>query len=505
MTNPVLQYKNVDKSFSGVPVLHDVSFALGHGELLGLVGENGAGKSTLMNILGGVFPLDSGEILLDGQPYCPHNPADARSAGIAFVHQELNLFPNLSISENLFIDSFPAKSRFGIPWIDRRSMRNRTIPLLQAVDLHRFPDTVVEDLSPAERQLVEIAKALSFDARILILDEPTTSLTSHETEKLFEIIERLRKQRISIIYISHDLEDVFRLSDRIFILRDGELVGQGPSIEFDMDRVVSLMVGRSIEQFYPPRKTKPSSVPLLEVRNVSQPGIVKDIHFTLHKGEVLGVFGLMGSGRTELARILFGLDRCESGEIFLAERRIPRLCPRNCIRKNMAFLTEDRREEGLLLDANVEDNVALVSLGSFALKYVRWIQRSRLREAVHRVVASVRIQCASVNKQPVHTLSGGNQQKTVLSKWLLSNPLALILDEPTRGIDVGAKCEIYNLINELVAAGAGVLFISSEIEELLGTCDRILVMGNGEIRDSVDRDRFDREAILQSALEDKAK
>lgn len=477
-------------------VLHDISLTLQFGRVMGLVGENGAGKSTLMNILGGVIPRDSGDILLEGKPYSPTSPADAQKRGVAFVHQELNLFTNLSIAENFFITSFP-----GYPLIDRKTLREKARPLLQTVDLSCTPDTPVERLSPAERQLVEIAKALSIDARLLILDEPTTSLTAPEKARLFDLIQRLRSQNMAIVYISHDLDDVFRLADEIVVLRDGEVVGSGPAPSFTVNRVVSSMVGRSIDQFYPARERQSSPEALLEVRHLSQPGIVSDIHFTLHRNEVLGIFGLMGSGRTELARILYGLDPFREGDVRLENRSLLPLSPRTCIQNRIAFLTEDRRQEGLLLEAGVAENLALPSLPRFAARFFQWIQEPRIRDTIRPIAQATRIQCVSLNRQPVKTLSGGNQQKVVLGKWLLLEPLVLILDEPTRGIDIGAKYEIYSLINELASRETGVLFISSEIEELMGLCDRILILNRGEIRGCVERSAFDREEILFRALQ----
>lgn len=500
MSEALLEFREINKAFFGVSVLRDVSFSLARGEICGLVGENGAGKSTLMNILGGVLAADSGRMLLGGEAYAPRNPAEAAKRGIAFIHQELNLFGNLSIAENLCLGSMPRRRVLGVPFIDRRAMRARTRSLLDAVDLHVPPDTLVENLSPGQRQLVEIAKAIGADARIIILDEPTTSLTVHEAERLFAIIERLRSQGISMIYISHALGEVLRLCDRIVVLRDGEVVGAGLRGEFTAQRMISLMVGRTIDQLYPHREPCVRDDVALKVERLSQPGVVADVGFALRHGEILGLFGLMGSGRSELARILFGLDEHARGEIVVNGRRIDRPRPRESIRRSVAFLTENRREEGLLMDAAVNDNIALVSLPSFAGRRHPLLHWPALQRAVADQAREVRLTCASLDRQTAKTLSGGNQQKTVLAKWLLSRPSVLILDEPTRGIDVGAKQEIYLLISDLAAKGAGILLISSEIEELIGTCDRILVMSKGEIRGCVERERFDREDILKMAL-----
>jgi ribose transport system ATP-binding protein len=496
---PLLDVCGVTKAFSGIAVLKQVSLQLGQGEVLGLVGENGAGKSTLMNILGGNLQPDAGQIRLSGQEYAPRGPGDAGRAGIAFVHQELNLFPNLSIAENLFIREFPQRGFPGLRWIDRKTARERCAALLAQVGLSVEPETLVSRLSAGERQLVEIAKALSLEARIVILDEPTTSLTSREREHLFRLLRFVRARGVSMIYISHSLGDVLRLCDSVAVLRDGEVVGCGPRASFTSDALISLMVGRNITQLFPTRPVPPPGKPLLEVRNVSQPGIVNNISFTLSGGEVLGIAGLMGSGRSELARILFGLDPFTEGEIKLGGGPVDDGA-RGRIQHGVAFLTEDRREEGLCLNASIAENIALVTLPGLAPPPFRLLDLAARDQAVIRIRQAVRLTASASNDQAVQTLSGGNQQKVVLAKWLLARPSVFIMDEPTRGIDVGAKVEIYGLINDLVAGGAGVLVISSELEELIGICDRILVMNQGQLRDELRRAEFDRERILRSAL-----
>ena len=460
----MIEFTNIDKSFSGVRVLKDVSFTLPPSHTLGLVGENGAGKSTLMNILGGNHQADAGQMCLDGQPYAPRNPTDATRCGVAFIHQELNLFPNLSIAENVFLTDFP--KRAGLPWIQRRTLRAKTAELLAQVGLNLPPETLVERLSAGERQLIEIAKALSIDARLIILDEPTTSLSARETDSLFTLMGRLRARGLAMIYISHILGDVLRLCDDIVVLRDGEVVGNGPASEFTTGRMISLMVGRSLNQLYPTRQSRPSPQPVLEVKSLSQPHIVHEIDFTLHRGEVLGISGLMGAGRSELARILFGLDPHTSGEIRLDGVPLGQSPPLDRIQRGLAFLTEDRRAEGLCLEASIADNIALVSLRQHARTPIRLLDTGRWRESIRAMREAVRLTAKASDAQPVKTLSGGNQQKVVLAKWLLAKPGVLILDEPTRGIDVGAKFEVYQLIHEMADRGAGVLVISSEIEEI---------------------------------------
>ncbi len=501
MGGTILEYDKIEKSFFGVRVLRGVSFTLAEGHILGLVGENGAGKSTLMNILGGVIPLDAGRMLLGGEEYSPRaGPAEARARGVAFIHQELNLFTNLSVAENIFITDFPKHRKW---LINRREMKARTRSLLESLDLSVAPEALVENLSPGERQLVEIAKAMSSSPKIIILDEPTTSLTARETERLFTILERLRAQGVSMIYISHNLGDVLRVCDDVVVLRDGEVVGAGRKSEFTEERMIALMVGRTLDQLFPERAGAVSREIALEVNGLTQTGVIEDISFRLHKGEVVGVAGLMGAGRTELARVLFGLVPAEHGEVFIDGKPAPPT-PRGRIQSGMAFLTEDRRAEGLMMEAGIADNIALASLPSFQHQGVRAItgllNQTEIASAVGRVAQKVQIKGASNMRQAVKTLSGGNQQKVVLSRWLLGKPSVFILDEPTRGVDVGARSEIYRIINDLAAKGAGVLLISSEIEELIGLCDRILVMAWGRIADCVERADFDRERILRSAL-----
>ena len=497
---PLLHFDGLDKSFSGVRVLRGVSFAVPAGHTLGLVGENGAGKSTLMNILGGNLRADAGGMSLQGQPYAPRGPADALGHGIAFIHQELNLFTNLSIAENLFLTAFPRHGK--LPLIQRAVLHAKTRELLAQTGLKLDPETTVERLSAGERQLVEIAKALSLEPRLIILDEPTTSLSAPEAETLFALMDRLRARGIAMIFISHTLKDVLRLCDDIVVLRDGEVVGTGPRAEFIPERMISLMVGRSLSQLFPERTHPPGPEVVLDVKEVSQPGIVHNISFELHRGEILGVAGLMGAGRSELARILFGLDPCASGTIRLEHDLISGTAPSRRIQRGLAFLTENRREEGLCMEAAIAENIALVSLGKYTRPALRFLDLARLRGAVRQIRDAVRLTPGAGDEQPAKTLSGGNQQKVVLAKWLLAQPAVLILDEPTRGIDVGAKFEIYQLIVELAGRGAGILVVSSELEELIGLCDRMLVMRRGEIAANLGRAEFDPARILRAALSD---
>jgi ABC-type sugar transport system ATPase subunit len=500
---PLLELLGVEKGFFGVPVLSGVSFSLGGGRVLGLVGENGAGKSTLLNVLGGVLAPEKGSMRLDGALYAPASPSDATARGIAFVHQELNLFPNLSVAENVFLHALPRRG----PLVDRPRLEARTRALLERVGLDVSPAAPVEGLAPGERQLVEIVKALAVEARVVILDEPTTSLSAPEAERLFAIVGRLREQGRAVVYVSHALGDVLRLSDEILVLRDGAVVGGGPRPEFDEARLVSLMVGREIEAVFPARRTSPTGEVAFEARGLRAGSRVRGIDVAVHRGEVVGLAGLMGAGRTETLRALFGLDPVVSGEVRVAGHAL-RPAPRAAIRRGVAFVSEDRRHDGLVMDAPVADNLALVALASLASGGL--LPPARVAAAAAEQARFVRLESATGLGAPARTLSGGNQQKVVLGKWLMAKPGVFLLDEPTRGIDVGAKEQVYRLIAGLADEGAAVLLASSEIEELVGLCDRILVVRRGQVVARFARPGlpaaegetagFDRETLLRAAL-----
>lgn len=490
----------ITKTFFGINAVNQVTIRVDEGATLGLVGQNGAGKSTLMNLIGGVVLQDSGTMRFRGQEYQPRNPADAYEAGIAFIHQELNLFTNLSIAENIFIDAFPIRKVGPIRMIDRVKLLEQTQALLANVGLEVSPNTIISEMSPGERQLVEIAKALYSDASLIIFDEPTTSLTARETERLFAIMNQLKEQGKSLIYISHILNDVLTQSDSIAVMRDGNLVVQKPTSQFDIDEMISLMVGRKLEQLYPPKTAVPQRQPLLEVSGLSARGIVKDITFQLNSGEVLGIFGLMGSGRTELARIIFGLDEFDSGEIVIQGKKVKTYSAHSSIHNKLAFVTENRREEGLLMNMSIVDNISLVSLQDFADKIIQVVNEQSVVETSRRTANALQLKSGDIRSHAAKSLSGGNQQKVVIAKWLLSEPSVFIMDEPTRGVDVGAKYEIYSIIDGLATIGRGVMFISSELEELVGMCDRILVMNQGEIVGEFSQDEFDEAHILRAAF-----
>ncbi len=497
MTEPRLRIDDVSHSFYGVTVNKHLSLELGAGEVLGLVGENGAGKSTLMNIVGGVLQPDSGSLWVDGERYEPRSPAEARKVGIAHVHQELNLFAPLTVADNMFLTGYPR--RFGV-FTDKRAARARAREALALMDLPFSPSALVEDLSPGQRQMLEIAKAAVGDPKLVILDEPTTSLTSRETARLFELIGQLTERGTSIIYVSHILEDIKRLSDRIAIMRDGALVDVRPEAELPVSEVITLMVGRSLDNRFPSREGHAERTPVLEVSDLSAKGVVDGIDLTVHSGEVVGLFGLMGAGRTELARMVYGLDPVDRGTVTIDGTDLSQRSTRSRIARGLSFVTEDRRGEGLLMDFSVITNAALPSLKRWAGGVLGPIRRRAVARDVAEVTSGLRLKSADLDRSPVRSLSGGNQQKVVLAKWRLTTPRVFILDEPTRGVDVGAQYEVYRTTLELADQGTAVLVISSELPELIGICDRILVMRMGRLVGEFDRSQFDARRILGAAF-----
>jgi ABC-type sugar transport system ATPase subunit len=496
----LLKLDNITKVFGEARVLNNISLSLDNANLLGLVGENGAGKSTLMNILGGIFPPSDGNMQLQGKIYQPTNPQEAIQAGIAFIHQELNLFPNLSIAENLHLANFPARKLL-LPWIDRKQTQQHARALLQRVGLQLDPRTLVEDLTPAQKQLLEIAKALSTNPRLIIFDEPTTSLTRHEVEILFRLIGELKADGLAIIFISHNLEDVLHLADQIAVLRDGELVAYHKDrTQFRLSTIIQQMVGRDMAQYFPEKQACFQEETLLQVQDMRVSGLLQGISFRLRRQEILGFYGLVGAGRSEMARCLFGLDPMDAGTVSWKVQPVDSLQPHAWIARKVAFLTEDRRDEGLLMSESIQQNIGLAALPSFAQGLLSLVNRREVSTQARVQASATHTRYEDLGQQAVGTLSGGNQQKVVLGKWLLIQPELLIMDEPTKGIDIGAKHEIYKLMQELVKGGASILLISSEIEELLGLCDRILVMKQGRISAEFTHENFSREAILEAAL-----
>ena len=470
----LLRMTGISKSFPGVRALDEVDFGLEAGEVHALLGENGAGKSTLVKILAGATRPDSGSVELEGQPLSLRTPADAQRAGISAIYQEFSLVPHLNVAENIALGSEPG--HLGL--ISRRKIRSQARFALERFEMKLSPDRPVASLSVAERQMVEIARALSRDSRLLIMDEPTSALAAREIETLFRLIQRLQAAGVGIIYITHRMEEIFEIGDRVTVLRDGRNVGCRDIADTPASLLIRLMVDREIQEHYPPRSSRPGPE-VLRVDGLATDSGLEGISFALHRGEILGIGGLMGAGRTELARAVFGADRRVSGEIQIGGRRLPRKAePGDAIRSGLALLCEDRQREGLVLSLSVQHNLSLPSL-----KDVSWmgvISSRRERELSLRVFSQLRIKALNPD-QRVLGLSGGNQQKVALGKWLLGRSTILILDEPTRGIDVGTKAEIYRIINQLVESGLGVLLISSDLPELIGLSDRILVLREGRL------------------------
>lgn len=499
-----LEMKEIVKDFPGVRALNHVSFTAYKGEVLALLGENGAGKSTLMKILSGVYPFGSyeGEIRIDGKLCQFHNTREAEKAGIAIIHQELNLIPGLSIAENIFLGREPKKlAALGV--IDKVKMHRDTRRLLDRLRLPFRTTDLVSSLSVGQQQMVEIAKALSINANILVLDEPTSALTESEVAKLFEIMTELKHAGVTLIYISHKMDEIYTIADRITVLRDGTSIGSAMIEDVTRNQLVAMMVGRDITQMFPKIVRQPGKTVLqMENYSVKHPDkdgyLLQDVSFQVRAGEVVGFAGLMGSGRTELVKSLFGaLGLPAEGKVAIMDKQVTIQTPRDAIREGIALVTEDRKESGLILSMSVKENSSLPSLKSLSSR-LTGIDQQAEEQLAQGYIKELRIKTPSANAN-VNNLSGGNQQKVVIGKWLATKPKVLILDEPTRGIDVGAKVEIYQLINQLTAEGVAVLMISSELPEVLGMSDRILVMREGRIAGELSRSEATQETIMQYA------
>lgn len=489
----LLSVENVTKRFPGVTALSRIHLTLHSGEVLALIGENGAGKSTLMKILAGVQLPDEGQIKVAGSPVTLNSVQASQSAGIALIHQELNLSGNLDVGANIFLGREPIKRGL----IDKASIREQSVGLLQRVGLAVSPDTLVDDLPIGQQQLVEIARALSVNAKVLIMDEPTSSLSQHEADRLMEVVKDLRNRGVSVIYISHRLGEVKELADRVTVFRDGTNAGELSRDEISHDRMVQLMVGRDISQFYARKPHDPGKV-ALEVRDVETPANPGHrLNFSVRRGEIVGVSGLVGAGRTEMLHVLFGVDSALSGSVFVEGEKVALQSPRDAIHAGIALVPEDRKQQGVVLEMTVRANIGLAGLRKHQ-KRGGFLNVSQ--EAQDSAEMIQRLQIKTPNeRQVVQFLSGGNQQKVVLGKWLAMKPKVLLLDEPTRGIDIGAKQEIYGLMEELAAQGVAILFVSSEMEEIFGMSDRTLVMHEGRITGELSRDELSEEAVMQLA------
>lgn len=487
--------EGITKSFSGVMALHNVKLEVARGEVHAVMGENGAGKSTLMKILSGLVPKDRGGIYLDGKLVDIKTPKAALDLGISMIHQELNPVRAMTVSENIFLGKEPCYRFTGV--VNRRRQRELTRAMFREMEVTINPDRKMADLSVAEMQLVEIVKAVSYHARIMIMDEPTSAISGREVVKLFEIIRNLKAKGMAIIYISHKMDEIFRISDTITVLRDGEYIETRPARELDHDALVKLMVGRKISELFPSLSSVKGEISF-EVEGLSKRGMFEDISFKVRKGEVFGIAGLMGAGRTDVAETIFGLRRADAGSVKINGREVGLQSPADAIRHRLALITEDRQMKGLNLKASVRDNITLAGLKSFS-RFGQLLQFPKENRAVDAEIEKLRIKTRH-RGQIVRTLSGGNQQKVVLAKWLLNDPEIIILDEPTRGIDIGAKAEIYKIIAQLAEQGRTIIMISSELEEILGLCDRVMVLYHGKITAEFERRAFNPEDILKAAM-----
>jgi inositol transport system ATP-binding protein len=490
---PLLELKGIEKSFPGVKALSGIDLAVKPGSVHVICGENGAGKSTLVKIIDGIYQPDRGEIRVGGKPVRIENPLHARDLRISMIFQELNYIPENTIEQHLFLGVEPV-TRFGN--IDWRTVRRRTLELMKAEHLSYSPTTKLRDLTVSDIQMIEILKAVSKDANVILMDEPTSAITQREVEVLFDKIHKLRARGVGIIYISHKLDEIFRIADEITVLRDGQLIDTRPASALNVDQVISLMVGRPMENLFPEKRKKEIGETVLEVQGLTRRGVFSGINLKLARGEIVGMAGLMGAGRTEVARALFGLDPHDSGTIKIEGREVRIRSVADAIRNHMVMLSEDRKRYGIIPMRDITENVTLSSLEKVIYGGYRHIRVERKR--VGDVCAAIRVKTPTF-QTPIRNLSGGNQQKVILARWMLKEPEILLLDEPTRGIDVGTKYEIYKIMDELASRGKAILFISSELPELLGVCDRIVVMSQGAVTGELQPEEFAQERIMKLA------
>ena len=488
-----MRVSGINKSFPGVKALDNVNFAVRKGTVHALCGENGAGKSTLMKIINGIYKADSGQIFLDEKPVTIKDPIQARDYGIAMIAQELNYVPEMSIEENLFLGRLPV-TKFGN--VDWKRVRRETIEFLKQENLPYKPDQKLKTLTVSDIQMLEIIKAISNNAQIVIMDEPTSAITNREVEVLFSKIAELKKKGVSIIYISHKMEEVFRIADDITVLRDGKTVETHPASEIDLDKVIALMVGRKMDNVYPKEEVEIGE-PILEIEGLGSKGVFKDINFKANKGEIVGFAGLMGAGRTETMRAIFGLDPYDEGKIKVHGKEVTIKKVSDSIAQKVVMLSEDRRRYGIIPIRSVMENASISSLDKI-IYGGRWHPKEE-KELVGKYFEKMHVKTPSL-ETAIQGLSGGNQQKVLLAKWMLRDPDVLSLDEPTRGIDVGAKFEIYRLMTDLVKEGKTVIMVSSELPELIGMCDRIYIMNKGRITGCLNKDEFSQETIMRYAM-----
>jgi len=487
-----IEMRGIDKAFGTNQVLKNAGFVLKDGEIHALMGENGAGKSTLMKILTGVYTRDAGTVVVDGQEVVYKSPQEAEKAGIVFIYQELNVLFDLTVEENLFMGKEITK-RFGV--CDKKAMRAKAQEVMNRMGVNIPVNAVMSDLSVGQQQMVEICKALMVDAKVLIMDEPTAALTESETEVLFEVIESLKAKGVSIVYISHRMEEIFRLCDRITILRDGQYVGTENIKDITMDGVVQMMIGREIGERYPQRDVTIGEE-VLRVEGLTHEKMFRDVNFSVRAGEVLGVSGLMGAGRTEIMQAIFGNLPIVDGKVFIEGKQVHIKNPRQAIAAGIGFITEDRKTEGLLLEKSIAENIELCNLNKVSKNSV--LSKKKGAELVKRGIEEFRVKCFGPDHE-CNNLSGGNQQKVVLAKWIYTDPKILILDEPTRGVDIGAKKEIYSVINDMAARGVAIIMVSSELPEVLGMSDRIMVVHEGHITGIIDGKTADQAKVMTLA------
>jgi ribose transport system ATP-binding protein len=496
MNTPLVLMEDIEKSFTGVHALNQCRFELNSGEVLALVGENGAGKSTLMKILTGVYKKDSGHIFYKGQEVVIPNPAAAQHLGISIIHQELNLMPHLTVAQNIFIGREPRKAKI---LLNDQEINEKTAALFKTMHLNLDPRAKVADLTVAKQQMVEIAKALSFNAEVLIMDEPTAALTEAEIDELFIIIRQLREKGVGIVHISHRLEELKQISDRVTVMRDGQYIDTVITKDTGIDKIISLMVGRTIFESTPEIPEKPSDEIVLDVKKLKRGNVIKDVSFSLKRGEILGFAGLMGAGRTEVARAIFGADTVESGEVYIKGNRVHIHSPNDAVQHGIGYLSEDRKRYGLTLGMDVETNVVLAAYNKF-LNFLGVVDQKKTAATATHYVQALTIKTPSI-RQSTKNLSGGNQQKVIIAKWLTANTEILIFDEPTRGIDVGAKSEIYKLLNELAQQGKAIIMISSELPEILRMSHRIIVMCEGRVTGELNGATATQEQIMTFATQ----
>jgi ribose transport system ATP-binding protein len=492
---PFLELQGITKRFPGVLALNGVSLEVRAGEVHALLGENGAGKSTLIKIIAGVYHADAGEIRIDGRPVTVRNPHDAQALGISTIFQEFTLAPDMTVAENIFLGREPLRIR-ALSIVDRRELIRRTREVLTSLDLQIDPETTIKHLGVAQQQMVEIAKALSLEARLIIMDEPTATLTSREIERLFEAIDRLKRRGVAIVYVSHRLDEVKAIGDRATILRDGAYVGTVPVASTTIDEMIRLMIGRDLKDKFPKVAIEPGEE-VLRVEQLTRKGILHGVSFRVRRGEIVGIAGLVGSKRTETARAIFGADPIDSGRIFLHGLPVNVRTPGDAIANRIALVPEDRKRHGIFASLSVWENVVISALRQFSRN--GFLDLRRAKQRAQASVSSLRVATPDLDKR-VLELSGGNQQKVVIAKWLNTNAELFLFDEPTRGIDVGAKIEVYRLMGELLSRGAAIVMISSELPEILGLSDRILVMRDGRICGEFDRADATEENILNCAM-----